>query len=847
LPYVPPNTSSIVTLSNDLLTEEDGSPRAPLRDTSRVILNNTNNLSHVTVLEAVRIEALGDESNGIEAQTASNINVFGRITSTRFGVVLVAGGNVQIGATGTIVSGNAVDTSIGGFSIKNNGYLQALVGHGIRASRETDVTNNGVIDAAQIGIRLTESGGSRASNIFNGGSIFATTSGIQVADTGSQVVNTGSVSSTAIGIELLSGAQGGLYRFTNSGLVTAAIAVKAGASDDDVANAGLLKGDIRLGAGNDRLNNLSGSIYGTIYLDDGDQPAGDDLFEGGSRGELVDGGGGDNQLEGGGGNDTLSAGAGDDVINGSEGRDRIDAGDGHNASSGGDGDDTLSGAGDDRFDGGDGTDLADFSNINAPLMVDLSEIGPQATGYGLDRFIAIENLSGGGGNDGLSGDASDNFLQGGGGADTIKGGGGDDTLDGGASPSDWAIYAGDAGVDVNLALQGREQDTRSAGFDTLIAVENLRGGDGSDALTGNGDNNRLSGGNGDDTLTGGGGSDVLSGGDGRNVAVFSGSFAEYAVTAKGNGPITVADLVDHRDGADELHNIRFGRFSDGIVALTNTAPKDIQLSAFIVGENSLPTTVVGTLHAKDDEGDALSFKLLSNPGNYFRIDGSALLVSGAIDYETVHTIDLEVEARDEWGAVSTRSFHVTVQDVNENVAPPVEPQQPSNPSLTPAIPDLVVIGTPGADALSGNFAHDKLYGLGGSDRLDGGAGNDMLYGGRGADRLWGGAGGDIFVFDTRTEKKVDVIADFDLRHESIWLDNAVFKKVGSGSAEMPRLLKKQAFHKGAKAHDRSDRIVHDAKKGALLYDADGTGQIKAVQFAKVEKGLALTHLDFFVI
>jgi hypothetical protein len=33
----------------------------------------------------------------------------------------------------------------------------------------------------------------------------------------------------------------------------------------------------------------------------------------------------------------------------------------------------------------------------------------------------------------------------------------------------------------------------------------------------------------------------------------------------------------------------------------------------------------------------------------------------------------------------------------------------------------------------------------------------------------------------------------------------------------------------------------------LSYDRDGTGAAAQVQFATLKKGLALTHLDFFVI
>jgi Ca2+-binding RTX toxin-like protein len=42
-------------------------------------------------------------------------------------------------------------------------------------------------------------------------------------------------------------------------------------------------------------------------------------------------------------------------------------------------------------------------------------------------------------------------------------------------------------------------------------------------------------------------------------------------------------------------------------------------------------------------------------------------------------------------------------------------------------------------------------------------------------------------------------------------------------------------------------FIDDAASGALLFDVDGTGAAAAVQFAQLNAGLALTHLDFLVV
>jgi Ca2+-binding RTX toxin-like protein len=56
-------------------------------------------------------------------------------------------------------------------------------------------------------------------------------------------------------------------------------------------------------------------------------------------------------------------------------------------------------------------------------------------------------------------------------------------------------------------------------------------------------------------------------------------------------------------------------------------------------------------------------------------------------------------------------------------------------------------GKAGNDVLRGAGADDYLYGAGGADRLSGSAGNDLLSGGHGNDRLLGNGGGDFLFGD----------------------------------------------------------------------------------------------------
>ena len=154
-------------------------------------------------------------------------------------------------------------------------------------------------------------------------------------------------------------------------------------------------------------------------------------------------------------------------------------------------------------------------------------------------------------------------------------------------------------------------------------------------------------------------------------------------------------------------------------------------------------------------------------------------------------------------------------------------------------------GDAGSDILSGGTGLDSLHGGAGRDTLAGGDGNDFLSGGRESDVLVGGAGSDRFFFDTRAGRKnVDTIKDFDVRHDFIVIDRAVFIKIGVKGA-----LKAAAFwaDKAGKAHDPSDRIVYDRDGGGLFYDADGSGAGAAVKIAQLKANLALGYKDFIIL
>ncbi len=197
-------------------------------------------------------------------------------------------------------------------------------------------------------------------------------------------------------------------------------------------------------------------------------------------------------------------------------------------------------------------------------------------------------------------------------------------------------------------------------------------------------------------------------------------------------------------------------------------------------------------------------------------------------------------------------------------SPIIEPNPPSvfKPPVTVrtsgslTLPDgsLNLVAEGASDiSLIGNALNNGITGNAGKNTVNGGAGADEVNGGYGNDNLTGGSGNDAFLFTTKlgtakTDRKVnfDKVMDFSVRDDSIWLDNAVFKKLGSGSPTKPKMLNKAYFAK-EKANDANDYIIYNKKTGVLSYDADGSGKGQAVEFALLKNKASLKYDDFFVI
>jgi Ca2+-binding RTX toxin-like protein len=325
--------------------------------------------------------------------------------------------------------------------------------------------------------------------------------------------------------------------------------VLSGTVGADVILAGLGDDEVAGGAGDD-------------VIDGGE---GDDTLLGEAGDDLLKGGDGDDRLFGGVGNDVLVGGAGDDLLDGGEGIDTADystdtAGvtvnlaegyaEGDEAGSdelvsienviGGAGNDVLKGdggdnvfiggAGNDVIDGRGGFDTLDLSGATGPVSVDFAAGTVSGAGLGSDRFMSIEKLLFGAGDDIVIGGNGDDAFDGGAGNDTLKGGAGDDTLWGGAGDD---TLDGGSGHDEIFGGIGNDMIRAGSGDDRIEAGEGddiVDAGSGDDIVLGGAGNDIIDGGSGADRIEGGAGDDILTGGSGHDVFVFAAGFGKDVIT-----------------------------------------------------------------------------------------------------------------------------------------------------------------------------------------------------------------------------------------------------------------------------------------------------------------------------
>jgi Ca2+-binding RTX toxin-like protein len=366
-----------------------------------------------------------------------------------------------------------------------------------------------------------------------------------------------------------------------------------GGSDDDSllggADADRLSGEL----GADRMDGEAGDdvvgIPGTVAVGAALQPAepGNDVILGGPGDDALDPGSGgpgdDDTLIGGEGHDAVSyaprsapvATLKDGVANDGQAGERDDVGSDVERLVGGSAGDMMGGGpGDDDIDGGSGDDTVLGFAGHDVLNGGAADGGSDTVdgGDGPDEVVGDggnDHLSGAAGDDVLRGGASQDLLQGGAGEDTVQGGEGADSLSGGPGADQLLggpqrdVVAYTTEPDVNVSLGARTGTTRLPGDrDRIDEVEDVRGGNQRDTLTGTRGANTIAGAGDEDYVDGGRGVDRLDGGPSADVVAARDGKPDEPVSCGSGKDLAIVDARDPvmRRGANRCEQVdREGR------------------------------------------------------------------------------------------------------------------------------------------------------------------------------------------------------------------------------------------------------------------------------------------------
>ncbi|NBJ11617.1 hypothetical protein [Microvirga arsenatis] len=547
------------------------------------------------------------------------------------------------------------------------------------------------------------------------------------------------------------------------------------------------------------------TLTGTAVINGTGNELANKLFGNGARNELkglggsdtLDGGGGDDELQGGDGNDTYYIDSTGDVVIEKE-----------NLGAGG------------------------VDTVNSTISYTLTQDVENLTLLGSANINATGNASA----NVLTGNSGANVLDGLAGADRMIGGAGDDTYFVN-NTGDVVVENADEGLDRVVSTISHVLAQNVENLTLLGAALNGTGNALDNTILGNDQANKLTGADGNDTLDGGLGNDTLDGGIGTDTAVYAGNRADYAIT----GTLSDRTITGGTSGTDALRGIEILQFADGR----------------LVGDTWEPTTPPDPGNPGGGSGGAqpgnqpapapspiVSSRTGTNRSEILNGSGADNIIKGMGGHDVIRGFGGN-------DSLYGNSGHdrLNGHSGNDRVSGGA-----GNDSVDGGAGNDRVLGDSGNDRVAGSDGDDWVHGGTGSDTVGGGAGNDTVFGGSGNDTLYGRGGLDAFVFNARlgsasTDRAVsfDRIVDFSVAADSLWLDNAIFRKLGAGSLAAPAELNSEFFVIGSRARERDDYLIYNKTTGVLSYDADGSGARQAVEFAQLGKNLKLTFKDFLIV
>jgi Ca2+-binding RTX toxin-like protein len=336
--------------------------------------------------------------------------------------------------------------------------------------------------------------------------------------------------------------------------------------------------------------------------------------------------------------------------------------------------------------------------------------------------------------------------------------------------------------------------------DKLDKADVIFGGNGADTIDGV---------TADDAIFGKGGNDILVGGLGRDILV----------GGLGNDLLDGGLGEDLLDGGSGLDTANYGWAKMPLSVNLDGGYLEIGYAYFVVGGVTQPDidtldnveNVIGGAADDDLFGNAASNTLEGGLGNDQLYGNASGAAGDSVSYAgSKKGVVVDLAIQDGSTAQNTVGAGFDTLSGFENA-----------------------IGSAAIDTLRGDGGNNRLYGLAGNDILSGGDGNDWLIGGIGADTLSGGGGIDIFYMNALAAAG-DLITDFTPGQDRLGFDPAVF--AGYETA---------ALIKGGLpvASAPGPAFLFDTDDGRLLWDADGSGNGKALHVATLQGVRDLSFLN----
>jgi len=367
--------------------------------------------------------------------------------------------------------------------------------------------------------------------------------------------------------------------------------------------------------------------------------------------------------------------------------------------------------------------------------------------------LAAYTINGSSGDDVVTGGLLNDHIVGSDGNDTLNGDGGDDNIDGGAGND--TLYGGDGadhltdGAGTNALHGGAGDDTIDGGDGS----DTIDGDDGNDTINASGGNDTVHGGIGDDTLNSSAGNDTVYGGDGADI------FNDYEGVnhlygEAGDDSFYVAAAGGSVDGGAGNDSFEASVYSSTSLQLTGGLGDDffrIEGSAdYLAGVTLNGGDGIDTLSIYTDDVDISSILGMGFERLVIRNYGaSARLSAGALSgLSYVEANNLYITAG---GVADVTGAELMPHDITLDTGGITLVLTGATSSSDYISGGFTVVGSPGADNVTGGDKYDIIYGNDGNDTLNGGAGNDQIYGGQGLDNVNGGTGDDVLYISDQSD------------------------------------------------------------------------------------------------